>query len=374
MSHKIVVLGGYGAFGRNIALDLAKLPDVALVVAGRTPTKGAALAASMGADVAFCDLKDPASVHTLVKDAFLLIHAAGPFWGAGHAVAKICLEHGVHYLDLGDEREHVAGIVTLNEAAQRQGLFLGAGVSTTPGITSAMVHHLAADGLRIRAVHSVLAPGNQNPRGTSTVATVLGYLGRSIPMTIDGRPVTRRGWFDGEVVTLPAPVGRRRVYTVDTPDLALFPAHFGAQTVTFKAGMELNVMNYGLALLARLQRRRKFPPLVGLARLFTALSWLLYPLGSPHGAVAVWVEGEQAGERCCRSLAIVAPAQGPLVAAAPAIVLARQLLDKDRPLRPGAYPCLGLFTFEALMAYLQPYGLRAVRGDENGWQAGDSVA
>jgi len=367
MNQKVVILGGYGAFGSKIAMNLAKLPAVSLVIAGRSRQKGEIFASSIGAEYIFCDLKEEALVRQVVDDAFLVIHAAGPFSGTTHSVARICLEQGAHYLDLGDERVYVAGIATLNEQAERKALFLCSGASTAPGVTSAMVQALAADGLRIHAIHSVLSPGNQNPRGVSTVATVLGYLGRSIAMTVDGQDVKRSGWFDGETITLPPPVGRRRVYTVDTPDLSLFPAYFGAYTVTFKAGLELNVMNHSLTILARARRQGWLPSLTRLAKIFTILSWPLYPLGSSHGAAAVWVEGEKDGQLVKRSLAIVAPTEGPLVAAAPVILLAQQLLD-GRLMQRGAFPCLGLLAFDELMTFLEQFGMQAIWGDDRGWR------
>lgn len=43
------------------------------------------------------------------------------------------------------------------------------------------------------------------------------------------------------------------------PDLALFPAHFGASMVEFRAGLELAVMRYGLAAFAALRRHLPMP-------------------------------------------------------------------------------------------------------------------
>ncbi len=367
MKRNVVILGGYGVFGGRIASSLAELqlPDVSLIIAGRNSRKGEAFARSLDAAFVHCDWGDPAALRRSVEDAFLVIHAAGPFSDATHLVARACLAAGVHYLDIADGRAHVSGISALSDEAQRRNVFLCAGASATPAVTSAIVRELAADGVHIRAIHGFLSPGNQNPRGVSTIATVLGYVGRPISTTVDGQIMARAGWFDGEEIALPPPVGRRRVYTVDAPDLALFPAHFGAQTVTFKAGLELNVMNYGLALLARLRRRGWLRGLTNQAGLFTRLSWLLFPFGSPHGAIAVRIEGEKEGRPVRRRLAIVAEADGPLVAAAPAVLLAQRLLTGHLPER-GAFPCLELVDFAELMDFLSRRGFKAFREDEAG--------
>lgn len=258
MSRKIVILGGYGVFGGQIASNLANRPVLAdsfLVIAGRNPKRGKAFAHSIGATYAYCDLKEARSLHRTLANAYLVIHAAGPFYGEAHRVAKSCLEVGAHYLDIADNRSHVASISTLHDTAQQQALFLCSGASTTPAVTSAIVKALAADGLKIEAIHSALSPGNRNPRGASTVATILGYVGQPISTTVEGQSVDQFGWYDEEELTFPEAVRGRKVYTVDAPDLELFPKpeYFGAKTVTFKAGLELGVMNQGMSLVAHLR-------------------------------------------------------------------------------------------------------------------------
>src|SRR6185503_2888974 len=99
-----------------------------------------------------------------------------------------------------------------------------------------------------------LSPGNQNPRGTSTVAAILTYLGRPIRVWHDGKWDTRIGWSDGRRVQFPKPIGARTVYHCDGPDLELAPKTWGANTVHFRAGLELSVLNGMLAGLSRLRR------------------------------------------------------------------------------------------------------------------------
>lgn len=366
MNRTIVILGGYGAFGSVIAAHVAKLPGVSLVVGGRHAQKGAAFAQRIGATFVPCDLNDPAALHRIVAGAFMVIHAAGPFDDATHPVARACLEAGAHYCDIADSRTHVGGINQFHEHAQARGLVMYSGASTTPAITSAMVEFLTADGLRVESIQASLSPGNRNPRGAATIATILNYVGEPIAMTVGGQSVTKIGWFEGETIGLPAPIGRRRVYTVDAPDLEFFPAYFQAETVQFKAGLELSLMNRGLSLLARLRRYRLIPNLAryaGLARIF---SWGLYAFGSPCGAAAVRVEGRLNDRRVLRQLAILAAQNGPLVPATPAILLARRL-SAGQAFEPGAFPCIGRIGFPELAAFLSAAGMRIVQGDERGW-------
>ncbi len=405
---KIIILGGYGVFGKEIALTLAKLklPNTTLEIVGRNGKKAEEFAnkKEMGATFSVCDLQkedtkpydlqkqessprdpyEPKPLPEIVQKAFLVIHAAGPFSGQDYRVAQACLKAGAHYLDIADGRKYVTDFQgKLHKEVKHKNLFFCTGASTTPAVTSAMVKELKADGLKITAIHSTLSPGNQNPRGTATVATVLGYLGNAIPVMINGEEVDRFGWFDEEKLTFPDAVQGRKVYTVDSPDIALFPKHFEAQTVTFKAGLELNMMNQGLTLLAHLHRRKLLPNLTNQAKLLTQLSLLSSRLGSPQGAIVVSVEGEKEGQHVRRTLAVVALKDGPLVAAAPAVLLTKHLLD-GKLTRRGAFTGVGLVSFTDLRGFLdfldkmdeqrrkeqgkkEAKRFQIIRADEDGW-------
>lgn len=364
---RIVILGGYGVFGRIIAAQLARCTSADLVIAGRTPERGSAFAQTIGATFVRCDLTNRAELTAALTGAFLVIHTAGPFTNLEHPVAQTCLAVGAHYIDIADDPSHVATIARFDAAARERAISLIAGASATPAITAAMVATLCSDGMRPERIAGAISPGNRNPRGLATIAAILRYVGEPVQVMAEGRTVERYGWSEGETIRFPRLVGRRRVYTVDTPDARLFPAHFGAQTVTFKAGLELPVLGAALSALARLRRRRLVPNLADRARLLTLLSWALYAFGSPRGALGVWVDGRVGERHIRRSLALVAPHDGPLVAAAPAILLARRLLTADQPPN-GAAPCLDQIGFDELAAFLAGFGMHAVWGDEQGWR------
>ena len=87
----------------------------------------------------------------------VVVHAAGPFQGADYRVAELCLECGVHYLDVADARDFVANIGRLDDEARQCGLMIASGVSSTPAITSALILALAPEFSRIDTIHRVVA-------------------------------------------------------------------------------------------------------------------------------------------------------------------------------------------------------------------------
>ncbi len=363
----VSVLGGYGIFGGRIAEALARDRLCRVRVVGRTARIGGNFAERIGAEFRTCALGDRDEIRRVIEGSFLVIHAAGPFQGSDYRVAELCLEVGAHYLDLADAREFVAGIGRLDEEARRRGLLVASGVSSTPAITSALISELVPEFSRIDEIHTALSPGNKNPRGASTIAAVLSYMGRTIRVWRDGQWVERPGWGDVQRLRFPSPVGRRRVHNCEVPDLELFPSVFGARTVRFSAGLELNVLNYLLSVCA-LPCRGFGLDLTRRAGLFLNGSLMLFPFGTTNGALAIWLRGRnQAGLPIERRIALVTDYDGPATPSSAAIVLTRKILDLGPP-RIGAFPCVGFLTLEELLAFLVPLGIWCTRGDESGWE------
>jgi hypothetical protein len=363
----ISVIGGYGIFGGRVAEALARDPGCRVRIVGRNASIGANLAHRIGADFHRSVLDDRSALRRAIDGSFLVIHAAGPFQAADYRVAEICLEASAHYLDLADARDFVAGIGRLDEPAKERGLLVASGVSSTPAITSALIAELAPEFSRIDLIQTALSPGNQNPRGASTIAAVLSYLGRKVRIWQDGQWVARPGWGDVRRLEFPPPVGRRRVHNCDVPELELFPSQFAAGTVRFSAGLELDLLNYLLSCCA-LPCRWFGLDFSRHARFFLNVSLMLFPFGTTNGSLAIWLRGlDRCGRAVERKIALVTDYDGPATPSSAAVVLARKILSAGPP-RTGAFPCIGLLKLEELLAHLRPLGIWCARGDESGWK------
>jgi Saccharopine dehydrogenase NADP binding domain len=350
----ISVLGGYGIFGGRIAEALARDPRCRVRVVGRNPKLGVNFGQRIGAEFRTCFLEDLPTVRSAIDGSFLVIHTAGPFQAADYRVAKLCLEIGAHYLDLADGRTFVAGVRELDTEARGRGLMVASGVSSTPAITSALINELIPEFSHVEEIHTALSPGNQNPRGASTIAAVLSYLGRSIRVWRDGQWVDRPGWGDCERLTFPQPVGRRRVHNCDVPELELFPSVFGARSVRFSAGLELDLLNYLLSLCALPCR-------------WFGLDFTRHSAFFLKASLAIWLRGkDHTGRPIERRIALVTDYDGPATPSSAAVVLARKVLDSGPP-RVGAFACIGLLTLDELMTHLRPLGIWCAHGDDAGW-------
>lgn len=89
--------------------------------------------------------------------------------------------------------------------------------------------------------------------------------------------------------------GRAGQISLARRDLTLFPAAFGARSVLFRAGLELNAMHWGLSLLAFLRARGVLPRLQPLTGSLLWMSRRLERFGSDRGGMTVEVVGKGGG-------------------------------------------------------------------------------
>jgi hypothetical protein len=351
---RVLVLGGYGFFGRRIVERLALQPGVEVVIAGRSPDPCEALArtlrARLAAPISACALDASApdfASRLAAMQPDVVVHCAGPFQTQEYGVAIACIEARAHYIDLADGREFVTGIAALDERARAAGVALVSGASSVPGLSCAVVDELAAGMLDVQEIDIGISPGNRTERGLSTVQAVLSYCGRRIGPSADVF-----GWSGTWERRYPAPVGSRLLSPCDVPDLALLAARYpGSPRVRFGAGLELRFLHRGMNVLAWLVRRRLVGNLLPHAsRLKRASDWFRH-WGSDAGAMHVRVTGTAAHRRQVTRewLLVAASGDGPYVPtlAATALVLR---LAQGNGLPCGAAPCVGLLTSKEILA------------------------
>lgn len=350
---KVLVLGGYGVFGERVLRLLAR-DGHALIVAGRDLSRAQILATELGAQAMRFDREaDRPLLRTL--DIDLLVDAAGPFQAYGeqpYALVEACLRARIHYLDLADDSGFCTGIAALDGLAREQDRVALSGASSVPAISAAAVRELASGLEQIEAIDTAILPGNRAPRGLSVMASILDQCGRTRLIWHDHGWREMRGWSAPKVYRLGG-FGERLAYRIGVPDLDLFPPHFGAASVSFRAGLELGLMSRSLALFSALRRRWLMPIRPGFVRVMRGLADLLEPFGSDRGGMVVEVTGREPDqpefERSQRRWTLLAEqGDGPWVPAMPV----RALLRKPWP-SVGARPCLDaleLSELEAAMA------------------------
>lgn len=347
---RVLVLGGYGFFGRRISERLARDPRFEVIIAGRDPAQAQALAQTLPRaralqlDHAAADL----SQQLVASRAQLLIHSAGPFQGSDTRVAQACIAARIHYVDLADGRDFVCGITQLDAAAHAAGVLVVSGASTVPTMAAAVLADAASDFAEMQEVEIGISPGNRTERGLATIRAILSYCGKPLCLRRDGQWTIVHGWLGLQRHRYP--FGSRWLSYCDVPDLQLLPKRYPQlHSVTFRAGLELSLLHLGLWSLSWLVRLGLIHDLARHAALLKRISEWFLGFGSDAGGMHVCLRGRgHDGKRKSRTWVLSAShGDGPQIPCMPAVVLASKLADGWVG-KTGAQPCLGLISLEDL--------------------------
>jgi hypothetical protein len=136
----IVVVGGYGAVGRVAALMLSAWFPGRVVVAGRDLGRAAEFARSTRGAVTArrIDVERAADVADMLEGASVVVMCVER---ANEAVARACLERGVHYIDVSASATVLAAIARLHPVAVRHGATAALSVGLAPGLTNLLARH-----------------------------------------------------------------------------------------------------------------------------------------------------------------------------------------------------------------------------------------
>lgn len=355
-----LIIGGYGFFGQRLAERLTHIPNVQIIIAGRSldaarryalalsQTRRGAVCSAWQLDAMSQDLADQISK----SGADVVIHTSGPFQGQDYRVAEACIAAGVHYIDLSDGREFVSRIDQLLIKAREAGVLVVTGASSVPALSSAAVDYLAKDYTQIDSIHIGISPGNKTERGLATVQGILSYCGSAIEVWKAGRWQIAIGWQGLSSYQFAEPIGKRWLSDCDVPDLAIFPERYaGVQSVSFKAGLELPWMQFIMWGMSKLRRIGWVKDWVVHAKPLIKISEKLMWLGSHNGAMFVEISGKnQSGQFARRSWQIIAEqGDGPYIPTLAATALVRKLATGKLDAH-GATPCVGLLKLEDFKA------------------------
>jgi saccharopine dehydrogenase-like NADP-dependent oxidoreductase len=357
---KVLVLGGYGNFGKRIVENLAGIDGITIVIAGRNLTKSSALVQNL-ADTSVASL-EPLEIDIFADDfkaqltalsPYLVIHTSGPFQGQNYRVPKACIECGAHYIDLADDRRFVCDIAKLDSQAKDKGVLIVSGASSVPGLSSAVVEHYQHQFSIIESINLAIAPGNKAERGLATVEAILSYTGHPLNVFKAGRWQEVYGWMDSGIKDFGGFIGKRHLANVDVPDLELFPARYNvSQQVSFQAGLELPLLHkamVGMAYLSKIGLVKNWAPL---SKAIVDTSNVFLPFGSDKGAMEVLIKGKSNdGNAKEAKWTLYAPkGNGPYIPTLSSIILIKKLLENNK-MGSGAKPCIGLLQLSEFTSY-----------------------
>jgi len=351
MIFRVLIIGGYGNFGSYISKTLAKESNIQIIVAGRSLKKSLQLIAKLDAinppEAAELDIQDNFAEKLITVHPQIVIHTSGPFQAQGYAVAEACIQQGIHYIDLADGRDFVAGIERLNQQANEQCVLVVSGASSVPCLTSALVDFYQTEFKRMDSLDYGVTTAQKTTRGLATTAAILGYTGKAFKTLIHGKQKAIFGW-QGLRLRQYKKLGWRFLSHCDVPDLALFPQRYPQlKTIQFYAGLELSLIHLTLWFLSGLVRLGIIRHLEKAALLMLRISFLFDIFGSSASGFHLTLTGLGKKDEA-KSLTFELTAKsgdGPYIPCMPAILMAKKIVKGDIK-KYGAFPCMGFIDLD----------------------------
>lgn len=362
----VVVLGGYGNFGKRICHELAQNNAIRVIIAGRDQKKALLLQAALKKEFPQCD------VETLVLDrkkndfkekiinskATILVHTAGPFQNQDYCVANFCIEAKIHYVDIADSREYVVNIKTLDEDAQKNDVVVISGASSVPGLASTIIDGFASKFSTLLNIDFGISPGNKVERGLGTLRSVFDYIGKPFLQLNNGKWQTVYGWQQMHRQYFGDNVGMRWQSCCDVPDLELLPQRYPKLlSAKFYAGLEIGFLHLMLWKMSWLVRWKLIRNLSYFAGGIEKISFLFKGMGSPKGGMYVHLYGTdfQYQPYEIQWNLVAESAHGLNIPIIPALIIIKKMLNQE--LESGARPCTNLFTLEEFDVFAKKWNI-----------------
>lgn len=351
MRKKILVLGGYGTFGRRIATRLAADAAIECIVAGRSAHRARAFAGALNTPWRQVEITQSESVRAALAGVFAVVNTYSPFQARHYDLPELCARHGVHYVDLANSRAYVKGFVKLNNAALRAGCMLVCGASALPALSSVLADAIGGDFSSIESVHGYACIGGRHPRGLAAMRVLLDAAGAPLKLKDRGHWRNAYGWSEAATVALPAPLGARRMYLYDAPDLDIFPERYTAASVGFHVVAHTPAFGRFLGGIGWARRHGFIKDPLRLAGLLARLARLL---GAPThaGLLGVHMRGLKAQAPHTRAAYLVArDNSAPAIMCSPAVALIKKWVHQGAVVA-GAFACVGLLDLNDIRAEL----------------------
>jgi hypothetical protein len=179
-AERILILGGYGTFGRLLAKELLARTPHTVILAGRSQRKATAARRELGygdrTPTVVLNLHDPDSIVRELANVDVAVCAAGPFQGLSPQLVLRSVDAGVHWLDISDDPDWIAAVIhnqEIQRLAHERDLVVAPGMSTSPAISSALAELCREELPSARSVRAALFIGNRNAKGVGVIASAL---------------------------------------------------------------------------------------------------------------------------------------------------------------------------------------------------------
>lgn len=212
----VLVVGGYGEVGRNVARRLASFLPGRVVVAGRNLGRAQAFAEELGRGASARAVDTGAAAPAL--DLSNLSTVVMCVDQADTGLVERCLLERVDYVDVTAHQPSIDAIERLDHLACARQSTAVLSVGLCPGVTNLLAAHAARAFDTLSKIDIFLMIGSGDRHGEAAIDWTLANLSRPFTVFRDDRRRTVRGMAEHELVTFPGDRRPRRAYRFNFPD------------------------------------------------------------------------------------------------------------------------------------------------------------
>ncbi|MDY6802862.1 MAG: saccharopine dehydrogenase NADP-binding domain-containing protein [Cyanobacteriota bacterium] len=252
MTNQVLIIGGTGRIGTSVATDIANHTQAKITITGRRDLRNEI----SGSNFSFLqlDLTDKEAIKNAIvslkensddpSSPPLVIHCAGPFFQRDAAVLKTCIEEGVNYVDVSDNRKFTSLALDYSDAAANAGITAIINTGIFPGISNSLVRQCIDQLDEAEKIHLSYVVGGSGGAGLTVMRTTFLGLQNPFEVWMDGRWKSVTPYSDREVIEFPQPYGKIGVYWFDMPECFTLANAFPVKSVITKFGSFPDYYNY----------------------------------------------------------------------------------------------------------------------------------
>lgn len=243
MKAQILIVGGYGKVGSQIARLLNKQFDGGIIIAGRSLVKAKQLSDKLGSKVTPMQLDYTSRLNAEQLEGVSLVIMCSEQQDA--SFAKQVLELGIHYIDITASYSLIKQLENLQPIAVKHGAVGMLSVGLAPGLTNLMATHIARKAYEQGDIHISILLGAGEKHGDAAIQWILHQLNERYTLRHKG---TIRN-FTSRRKTHFTNIGHRSMYRFNFSDQHTLPLSLPGTSITTSLGFDVEWLNRMLAFL-----------------------------------------------------------------------------------------------------------------------------
>lgn len=246
MTNQVLIIGGTGRIGTSVATDIATHTQAEITITGRHHNNATDKIPVSNMGFLKLDLTDKEAIRNAIFSLKqnsenspippLVIHCAGPFFQRDATVLKTCIEAGVNYLDVSDNRKFTRLALDYSDAAANAGVTAIINTGIFPGISNSLVRQCIDQLDKAEEIHLSYVVGGSGGAGLTVMRTTFLGLQNPFEVWIDNQWQSVTPYSDREVIEFPPPYGKIGVYWFDMPECFTLAKAFPVKSVITKFG------------------------------------------------------------------------------------------------------------------------------------------